>query len=118
MIPIYQGKDGLKWLEDVCQTDLIKSTDLAVQNSVKEIINQVRIDGDSALKKLAKRFGDDLPPKFKLDEQDIQQALARVTPENKSIIDQAAANIKNFASAIMNSIKPVKKGLLPRGVIN
>ncbi|MFP4529908.1 MAG: histidinol dehydrogenase [Halodesulfurarchaeum sp.] len=67
----------------------------AVRETVREIIQQVRADGDAALRELSSRFdGVDLESIEITDR--IHGAAANVDPDVRAAIEDAAANIRTF----------------------
>lgn len=64
--------------------------------AVKDIIEGVRAEGDEALRRYSERFDKAKVDRFRLSEEEIQAAYARVEPEFVSAIREAAANIGAF----------------------
>lgn len=77
-------------------------------SSVKEIIDDVRKNGDSAVKKYAQKFGDGNLKNFKLTSKEIEQAINNVDKETIDTIKFAIRNVKEFAKAQFNSIKEIE----------
>ena len=78
----------------------------AVDKIVAEIIEEVRTGGDDAIKLICERVGDK-PPR-ELSAEELKTACGRLRADRKEVIDFAAANIRTFASAIMQQIKQVE----------
>lgn len=78
-----------------------------LSQSVREIVRQVRYEGDQALKALAERFGDPHPKKLMLDDPEVKAAIDRIPSETKTVLTRAAENIRCFAQAIMDQCRPV-----------
>ena len=69
-----------------------------VSAPVAHIIETVRAEGDAALRRYAKEFdGADLAS-IEVTAEELDQALATLEPEFVSILEQAAANIRDFHS--------------------
>ncbi len=72
----------------------------SVENTVREILADVRRRGDEALLEYTRRF--DCPectPPLRVDLQDIARAAASVPAGDRAIIAEAAANIRSFHTA-------------------
>src|SRR5882672_612396 len=67
----------------------------AVAGPVRLIVNDVKLDGDAALRKYAQRW-DGLGTKDPIRVADLQSAWTSSSPELKSALKQAAANIRQF----------------------
>jgi len=72
--------------------------DLSVEEHVRDILNQVREQGDKALVNLSRRF--DCPDfgleMIKVQADDVQRALEAVPREDITILAQAVANVREF----------------------
>lgn len=74
--------------------------DPAIEQTVREIIAQVRDNGDAALEKFTRQF--DCPsfqPPLRLDAREIERAAASVPVESREQISRASANIRAFHEA-------------------
>lgn len=83
------------------------AAELRLENSVRDIISQVRVSGDKALAALAERFKDPAPKTVILDAVAKQALLERLPQETKDILDEAAKRICRFAEAVVAVAKPV-----------
>jgi len=77
-------------------------------SSVSEIINAVRLEGDSAIKRYAKQFGDGDIETTKLSINEIEEAIKTVDKETIETINFAIKNVKEFAKAQLNSAKELE----------
>ncbi len=77
-------------------------------SSVNEIINDVRKNGDKAIRKYTKNFGDGDIKKFRLTDEEIKEAIANVDKKTIDTIKFAIKNVKEFAKAQLNSIKEIE----------
>ncbi len=77
-------------------------------SSVNEIIAAVRKDGDNAIKKYAKKFGDGDLCAFKLTDEEIQNAINQVDEKTIETLKYAIKNVKEFAKAQLGSIKELQ----------
>lgn len=74
-------------------------------SSVSEIINDVRKNGDEAVREYTKKFGDGELKAFRLTPEEIKNALKEVDEETIKTIKYAINNVCEFAKAQFNSIK-------------
>ena len=77
-------------------------------SSVNDIINAVRKDGDNAVRKYAKKFGDGDLSAFKLTEDEIKEAIKQVDEKTIETIKFAVKNVKEFAKAQLSSLKELE----------
>lgn len=105
MIPLYTGRDAEEALAQLTQSR--QGMDEILERQVKDILSQVRQDGDDALKRLAQRFQDPAPTVLLASDPTIQTAIERIPAEIKHILEEAAGNIRTFAQAVMDNLQPV-----------
>ncbi len=74
-------------------------------SSVQEVISSVRKNGDVAIREYSKKFGDGDVENFKLSREEINEALKQVDEETVNTIKYAIKNIKEFATAQLQSVK-------------
>ena len=77
-------------------------------SSVNDIINAVRKDGDNAVRKYAKKFGDGDLSAFKLTEDEIKEAIKQVDEKTIETIKFAVKNVKELAKAQLSSLKELE----------
>ena len=77
-------------------------------SSVNDIINAVRKDGDNAVRKYAKKFGDGDLSAFKLTEDEIKEVIKQVDEKTIETIKFAVKNVKEFAKAQLSSLKELE----------
>ena len=65
--------------------------------SVKQIISDVRAQGDAALSRYNEKFGGVPTASFRVTDEELEQALGSISPELRAAIEKAAVNIKRFA---------------------
>lgn len=70
-----------------------------ISQIVADIIEQVKSDGDEALKALSQRFDKTKIKQIKLTASEIATATSRVAPELKQAMQLAASNIRKFHQA-------------------
>lgn len=70
-----------------------------VSEKVREIISSVRSDGDNALREYSLRFDKVEIDKFEIDACKMKEAYDRCDNDFKAVLDEAAANIREYHSA-------------------
>jgi histidinol dehydrogenase len=107
MIPVYQGEEAQNWLSRLTGSDSRRSLwrEMSVnpiEATVREIIDTVAADGDTALTKMAERFQEWQPGEALLvADGEIEAACQALLPETRKVLDTAAANIRAFAERIL-----------------
>lgn len=71
-------------------------TSKKVTESVTEIIEAVRLEGDSALDRYTKLFDGSVPEKLEVTKEEIEEAVNSVAPEFLTAVKNAAERIKDF----------------------
>jgi histidinol dehydrogenase len=97
--------DVMRILEDVAQARFVTAlaqrgaTDLAdVEPAVRRIVNDVRSNGDRALRRYASRWdGLSKGERLRVSEADLQEAWERTDPELQDAIEQSAGSIRRYA---------------------
>lgn len=108
MIKILNKVSTEEWIQQR-QTSLCASNDDSVLTSrVREAIETVRLERDKGLRSLAHRFGDNPRPNFRLDQAEIDSAIASLDSKTKATIDIAANRIRKFAQAVCENARPVQ----------
>ncbi len=74
-------------------------------DSVAQIIKDVRENGDSAVRKYSKVFGDGDIEEFKVTKKEIEDIVNSIDQKTKDTIKFAIKNVETFAKAQLNSIK-------------
>ena len=77
-------------------------------SSVKDIIDNVRKNGDTAVREYTKKFGDGAIEAFRLTDKEIEEAVSRVDKKTIETIKFAINNVKEFAKAQFNSVKEIE----------
>ncbi len=97
---------------NLCKRPILSMEDL--DEKVQNIIQEVRIDGDKALKKFALQFDNVNLSDLKVSSKEIAQANSQVSTDLKNAIAVAARNIKTFhasqniAEAVVETMPGVK----------
>lgn len=71
-------------------------TSKKVTESVTEIIEAVRLEGDAALDRYTKLFDGSVPEKLEVTKEDMEEAVNSVAPEFLTAVKNAAERIKDF----------------------
>ena len=71
----------------------------SISHAVKDILTQVKQNGDEALKELSNKFDKVQIKQIKLTEDEIKTATSRVKPELKQAMQLAVSNIEKFHQA-------------------
>lgn len=71
-------------------------TSKKVTESVTEIIEAVRLEGDAALDRYTKLFDGSVPEKLEVTKEEIEKAVNSVAPEFLTAVKNAAERIKDF----------------------
>lgn len=76
--------------------------------SVSEIVNDVKQNGDEAVRKYSEKFGDGIINNFIVSEFEIKAAYKKVSQESIEALKFAIKNIRQFAEAQLSCIKELK----------
>ena len=90
--------------------------DSPVREAVDEIIRKVKSGGEDAVREYSRKFDKWEPPSFRLSEDEIARCVESLSPQSRRDILFAQEQIRNFARAQLESIRPVEVETLP-GVI-
>ncbi len=96
MMKVIEYPEKKEW-DTLCKRPQIELDSL--ENSVKEIISQVKTRGDSALIEFAQRFDKASISTLEVTKDEIDEAVQSVDKELKKALLVAASNIKKFHSA-------------------
>lgn len=89
----YRNPSPTQW-ENLCQRPVFPSEDL--ENKVQNIINEVKTNGDDALRKFALEFDKISLKELKVNELEMEEATKSVSEELRNAIAQASDNIRKF----------------------
>ena len=82
--------------EEIFTREVEERTDIIVEQQVQEIIREVRLHGDEALKEYTKRFDKVVVNNFLVTEKEISEATLRVEPYLLRVMEEAGENIRAF----------------------
>lgn len=95
---IYSYKDLSKQeIEEICLRQL--EDDSSIQDRVKNIVERVKTEGDSALRDYAQQFDQVTLTQLYLGKEEIESIAADIPAAEKEAIDTAYSNIKTFHAA-------------------
>ena len=99
-----------KSAEDVAEADA------KVRQTVEDILADIEKRGDDAVRDLAQKFDGYSREDFRLSEEEIEAAVARVSPDDIADIEFAQAQVRNFAQKQKECLKDLEVETLP-GVV-
>lgn len=88
--------------------DFYKYQEFTGIESVPAIINDVKANGDAAVKKYSAQFGDGEIQNIELTPEEIEIALAQTSQNDKDCIQKAIDNVKEFAEAQIEAFKEIE----------
>jgi sulfopropanediol 3-dehydrogenase len=100
----------LKETIGVAETDAV---DVRVQETVKEIIRDVKGRGDIALREISEKLDRWSPSTFKMSKEEIDSVLQSVSPSTIADIKFAQAQIRRFAEVQKTTLTDVEIETLP-----
>ena len=80
----------------------------ALQQKVKEVMNEVKLNGDTAIQQFTKQFDEVVIDNFIISQDEICASAALISYELKQAIEQAAANIKLFHLKQVSGIEVIE----------
>tara|TARA_R110002072_G_scaffold4174_1_gene29401 strand:+ start:113521 stop:114783 length:1263 start_codon:yes stop_codon:yes gene_type:complete len=84
------------------------SLDVATQRVAQEIVEDVRVRGELAVRDYSERHGDILPgDAVRLSRADLEAALAALPSEQRGVLERTAARITSFAQAQRACLLPL-----------
>ncbi|KAI0837187.1 histidinol dehydrogenase [Hypoxylon sp. FL0890] len=89
------------------------TTNQKVSDIVKGVIDDIRANGDNAVRSYSEKFDKWSPPSFKLTEDQIQECISKVPAQTIADIKEAQRNVRTFAEAQRASIKDFEIEIQP-----
>ncbi|KAL1627492.1 hypothetical protein SLS54_002417 [Diplodia seriata] len=102
----------MRHLKTAAQTVTLSSSD-KVSQIVRGVINDIRQNGDAAVRAYSEKFDNWSPASFKLSPEQIQDSISKVSPQTIADIKQAQHNVRVFAEAQRASIKDFEVEIQP-----
>ncbi|KAI1807069.1 histidinol dehydrogenase [Daldinia bambusicola] len=84
-----------------------------VSEIVKGVIDDIKANGDKAVRSYSEKFDKWSPPSFKLTEDQIQECISKVPAQTIEDIQEAQKNVRRFAEAQRASIKDFEVEIQP-----
>lgn len=84
-----------------------------VNSIVKGVINDIRTNGDAAVRQYSEKFDKWSPNSFKLSEAEIQEIIATVPEQTIKDIKEVQANVRTFAEAQRKSLSDFEIEIKP-----
>ncbi|KAK5279128.1 hypothetical protein LTR20_006341 [Exophiala xenobiotica] len=84
-----------------------------VQSTVKEVIDNIRAQGDNAVRQYSQRFDKWDPASFKLSRAQVEEAMAKVPEQTVKDIKEVQRNVRTFAQAQLASLKDFELEIQP-----
>ncbi len=79
-----------------------------VQRRVAELLHDVEMGGEAALRRISRDLDGWDPPSFRLDPERVDAGAALVEPALRRHIDEAAGRIRGFAEAQLATLRPLE----------
>ncbi len=90
--------------------------DTKVRQVVENTLADIEKRGDTAIRELSEKFDNYSPQAFRLNQQEIDELIAQVSPRDLEDIKFAQAQVRNFAKAQRDSLQDIEIETMP-GVI-
>ncbi|MFX0557823.1 histidinol dehydrogenase [Maribacter sp. CXY002] len=90
-----------------------ESNDKKVRDIVEALLDEIKADGDKAVRTFSEKFDKWSPEHFRLSEEQIKTIVASVPEQVKEDIKFAQAQIRNFATHQKKSMKDIEVETLP-----
>jgi histidinol dehydrogenase len=89
------------------------SAQVDVSSIVRGVIDDVRANGDAAVRKYSEKFDKWSPASFKLSQAEIDASIAACSPQTIEDIKQVQKNVRAFAQAQKDSLKDLEFEIQP-----
>ncbi|KAK6949300.1 hypothetical protein Daesc_009375 [Daldinia eschscholtzii] len=89
------------------------ATNQKVSDIVKGVIEDIKANGDKAVRSYSEKFDKWSPPSFRLTESQIQECISKVPAQTIEDIKEAQKNVRRFAEAQRESIKDFEIEIQP-----
>ncbi|MFT4148569.1 MAG: histidinol dehydrogenase [Paracoccaceae bacterium] len=103
----------MRYLKQGQTAEAISANDAVVKETVEKILADIEARGDDAVRDLAQKFDGYAPESFRLSDQDIQDAIAAVSPRDLEDIHFAQKQVRNFAEKQRACILDLEVETLP-----
>ncbi len=94
----------------------VAEADAKVRATVESILADIEKRGDTAVRELAEKFDGHAPKNFRLSDDEIKAAIAKVSRNDIADIEFAQAQVRNFAEKQKECLRDLEVETLP-GVV-
>ncbi|MBB5753439.1 histidinol dehydrogenase [Prosthecomicrobium pneumaticum] len=105
-----------RYLKRGQDSSTVAANDAKVRATVEGLLAEIESRGDAAVRELSERFDKWSPASFRLSPEEIEAAIAKVSPQDLDDIRFAQAQVRNFAQKQRECIKDLEVETLP-GVV-
>jgi sulfopropanediol 3-dehydrogenase len=105
---------GIDWIKKPLPDEAGDTAELA--RLVSDILARVRAEGDAAVADFARRFDRSELDRFEVTAQEREAAVARLDPQTRADTEFAIRNVRRFAEAQLDCLRPLEIEVLP-GVV-
>ena len=105
-----------RYLKRGMDASAIKAADAKVREMVERILAEVEAGRDAAVRELSRKFDSWSPASFKLNDAEIQEAIAKLRKRDLDDIKFAQAQVRNFAQKQKETLRDLEVETLP-GVV-
>src|SRR5437899_1728951 len=105
-----------RWLKRGMDASAIKAADAKVRQTVEEILADIDVRKDAAVRDLSQKFDNWAPPDFRLTPAEIERAISQVAKRDLDDIKFAQAQVRNFAQKQKDTMRDLEVETLP-GVV-
>ena len=85
----------------------------SVVNTVSRVIEEVKLNGDAAVRRYSQQFDSWAPASFRLSDEEIAEVIEKLDPQVVEDIKEVQSNVRKFAMAQRNSIKDFELEIQP-----
>ena len=103
-----------RWLKNGLSQEEKDTADAKVREVVENILDDIKVKGDVALRNYSEKFDDWVPQKFRLDRDEIDACYGQVTKQNIDDIKFAQAQIRRFAEIQKGALGDVEEETFPK----
>ncbi|HVV92974.1 MAG TPA: histidinol dehydrogenase [Hyphomicrobiales bacterium] len=106
----------MKTIKAAAKAGTVAAASAEVRETVEGILREVEQRGDAAVRDLSERFDSWTPPSFRLSQEEIAAAVAKLSPRELDDIRFAQDQVRNFARKQKECLRDLEVETLP-GVI-
>lgn len=99
--------------ERAVKSDQVGTQQASVSGIVKGVIDDIRNNGDAAVRKYSEKFDKWTPKSFQLSQQEIDAAIAACPKQVVDDIKEVQKNVRTFAQAQRDSLKDFELEIQP-----